>query len=185
MVGEIRDGDTASIAVQSSLTGHLLLSSLHTNDSPTAVPRLIDMGVKPFLASAVLNAVTSQRLVRKIHDQCLESYEPDENTIRAIERQLKNLNIDPDEIEMANTFYRGRGCEACNHTGYEGRIGIFEVMEITENIRNFITSPDFNLDGLRELARDEGMETMFEDGLKKVERGKTTIEEVFRVIRNK
>jgi len=183
MVGEVRDGDTASIAVQSALTGHLVLSSLHTNDAPTAIPRLMDMGVKPFLVSAVLNAVSAQRLVRRVHKKCLESYEPDENVLKSIRDQLNTLGIDPDSVEMSKTFYRGRGCDGCNHTGYEGRIGIFEVLDITEKIRNFIIDPNFDLDGLRELAKKEGMKTMFEDGLGKVERGMTTIDEIFRVIR--
>lgn len=183
MVGEIRDNDTASISVQSALTGHLLLSSLHTNDSPTAIPRLIDMGVKPFLVSAVLNAISSQRLVRTVHKQCIESYKPNENVYNAIKRQLDNIGVDSESVKLPNTFYRGAGCEACNDTGYEGRIGIFEVMPITEKIRDYIISPNFELDKLRRMAREEGMVTMFEDGIRKVERGITTIEELFRVIR--
>jgi type IV pilus assembly protein PilB len=183
MVGEIRDPDTANISVQAALTGHLLLSSLHTNDAATAIPRLIDMNVPPFLVAAVLNNIVAQRLVRRIHVDCIESFTPDENTVENIKRELKNYGIDPARMRIAKIFYRGKGCAGCNHTGYFGRIGIFEVLTVNERIRRLITSPDFNLDALRRLAREEGMVTMLEDGLRKVERGITTIEEVFRVIR--
>jgi len=129
MVGEIRDEETAEISVQSALTGHLVLSTLHTNDAPTAVPRLIDMGVEPFMISAILNAVLSQRLVRKIHLECIESYEPDEQTIDIIKSQLKELNIPDNEIEqkIPRRLYRGKGCTADNNTGYQGRVGIYEL----------------------------------------------------------
>ncbi|MEX1013748.1 MAG: GspE/PulE family protein [Candidatus Paceibacterota bacterium] len=183
MVGEIRDVETANISVQAALTGHMVLSSLHTNDAPTAIPRLMDMGVKQFLASAVLNVVSAQRLVRKVHLACIESYTPDESVYDAVNEQLKNLDIDPSTIKLPSTFYKGKGCNECNHTGYLGRSGIFEVIVITDKIRSLITSNDFNLEKLKSLAREEGMVSMFEDGLRKVERGMTTIEEVFRVIR--
>lgn len=183
MVGEIRDQDTANIAVQAALTGHLVLSSLHTTDAPTAVPRLVDMNIQPFLVAAVLNAVTAQRLARRIHLDCIESYVPDPEVYRAISEQLKDMGINPATIKLPKTFYRGKGCAVCGYTGYLGRIGIFEVLDITENVRKLIISPDFNLDNLKKLARQEGMVTMYEDGLRKVERGLTTIEEIFRVIR--
>jgi type IV pilus assembly protein PilB len=183
MVGEIRDAETANISVQAALTGHLLLSSLHTNDAPTAIPRLIDMGVPPFLVAAVLNDVIAQRLVRRIHIDCIESYTPDEVLIENIKSELKTLGMNPERIRLSKTFYRGKGCAACNHTGYFGRIGIFEILAVNERIRQLIISPEFNLDSLRRLAREEGMVTMLEDGIRKVERGLTTIEEVFRVIR--
>ena len=183
MVGEIRDDETAAMAVQSALTGHMVLSSLHTNDSPTAIPRLIDMKIKPFLISAVLNAISSQRLVRKIHVDCIESYVPDKNVYESIHHQLEEIGVDSNTIKLPKTFYRGVGCDACDDTGYYGRFGIFEIMEISESVRNFIISPDFDLDKLKHLAHKEGMITMFEDGLKKVELGLTTVEEVFRVIR--
>jgi len=183
MVGEIRDSDTADIAVQSALTGHLVLSSLHTNDSPTAVPRLMDMRVKPFLVSAVLNAIISQRLVRKIHMGCIESYEPDEREREAIREQMREIGEDPDTVGVPKTLYRGKGCESDGGTGYEGRIAIFEAMPITEEIRHLIINPDFNLSALRNMARKQGMISMFEDGLRKAELGLTTVEELFRVIR--
>ncbi len=183
MVGEIRDSETANIAVQAALTGHLMLSSLHTNDAPTAIPRLIDMGIPPFLVAAVLNAVSAQRLARRIHLECIESYTPDPSVIALIKKTLKELGKDPESVRLPKTFYRGRGCDADSHTGYFGRIGLFEILDVTEAARKVIVSPDFSLDKLRELAREEGMVTIFEDGLRKVELGLTTIDELFRVIR--
>ncbi len=183
MVGEIRDAETANISVQSALTGHLVLSSLHTNDAATAVPRLMDMGIPPFLVAAVLNAVSSQRLARRIHLACIESYVPDKNLIASLDKELEAMNVDKDRLKIPHTFYRGKGCEACGHTGYYGRTGIFEVLNITEGVRKLIISPDFSLDNLNKLARNEGMVTMLEDGLHKVELGLTTIEEIFRVIK--
>lgn len=183
MVGEIRDAETANIAVQAALTGHLVLSSIHTNDAPTTIPRLIDMGVAPFLAAAVLNVISAQRLARKIHIDCIESYNPDEEMKKVITRELSSMNINSDIARLPKVFFRGKGCAACNHTGFLGRIGIFESMEVSESIRKLMISPDFSLDGVREIARREGMITMVEDGLRKVELGMTTIEEVFRVIR--
>jgi len=183
MVGEIRDSETANISVQAALTGHLVLSSLHTIDAPAAVPRLIDMGVPPFLVAAVLNVVSSQRLARKIHRDCIESYAPSPEVLNLIKRQLKELNLDPAKVKIPNIFYRGKGCPGCNYTGYSGRIGLFEVLEIDENIRRLIISPNFSLDALKKQAQSQGMITMFEDGLKKIELGLTTIEEVLRVIR--
>jgi len=182
MVGEIRDEETAEIAVHSALTGHLLLSSLHTNDAATAVPRLIDMKIAPFLVAAVLNVCMAQRLVRKICLDCIESYQADQNLIQFLEKQLKEINPDS-KLKAPKFLYRGRGCPACNQTGYQGRIGIFEILNIDEEIRKLIISPDFSLDNLNNLAKKKGMLTMFEDGLRKASTGITTIEEVLRVIR--
>lgn len=183
MVGEIRDSETANIAVQAALTGHLVLSSLHTNDAVTTIPRLIDMDIPPFLVSAVLNVISAQRLVRKVHLDCVESYAPAPDIYQAINRQLEELGLDSGSIRLPKLFYRGRGCHACGYTGFLGRIGIFEVLNVSESIRKLIISKDFSLDVLKKTARQEGMLMMFEDGLRKVERGLTTIEEVFRVIR--
>jgi len=182
MVGEIRDIETAAIGVHAALTGHLLLSSLHTNDAPTAVPRLIDLEVPPFLAAAVINAVVSQRLVRKICMNCIESYELEPELIESIKKQLKLINPQL-EIKIPKIFYRGHGCSVCGGSGYRERIGIFEVLNVTEEIRKAIISPEFSLDALRALAKKQGMITMFEDGIRKVELGLTTIEELFRVMR--
>ena len=183
MVGEIRDSETAEIATQAALTGHLVLSSLHTNDAPTAIPRFIDMGVPPFLVAAVLNVLMAQRLVRKIHLDCIESYEPDPTTIEVIKEQLKALDVPDEKADLPNRFYRGKGCAVDNFTGYEGRVGIYELLNVTETIRRIITDPNFSLDNLKRAARSEGMITMFEDGLMKVGQGVTTIDEVLRVIR--
>lgn len=183
MVGEIRDAETAEIAVQSALTGHLLLSSLHTNDAPTAVPRFFDLKIPPFLVSSVLNMVVAQRLVRKICSSCTYSYEADPNIQEVVNAQLRDLGIKIDKIKIQKTLYRGKGCSVCGMTGYRGRLGIYEVMEINEKMRSFIASPDFGLEKFRELTRESGMKTMFEDGLQKVELAQTTLEEVLRVIR--
>jgi len=182
MVGEIRDEETAEISVQAALTGHMLLSSLHTNDAPTAVPRLIDMKVAPFLVSAVLNAILAQRLVRRICLDCLYSYPTPAEITKLIEQEYKELKL-PVGVAVPKTLFRGKGCPTCGHTGYHGRLGIFEILQVTEPIRQYIASPTFSLDGLREQAHSEGMRTMFEDGLKKAGQGKTTIDEVLRVIR--
>ncbi len=183
MVGEIRDDETAEIAAQAALTGHLVLSSLHTNDAPTAIPRFIDMGVPAFLVAAVLNCLMAQRLVRRIHLDCIESYEPDPGTLEIIKEQLSEMGVGQPKIDVPNRFYRGKGCAVCNGTGYEGRLGIYELLNVTEKVRKVILDPNFSLDILRQAAREEGMVTMFEDGLRKVGQGVTTIDEVLRVIR--
>ncbi len=182
MVGEIRDSETAEIAVQSALTGHLVLSSLHTNDAPTAVPRFIDINVPSFLVAAVLNIIVAQRLVRQVCKNCMYSYAPSEDLIAAVAKQVKELGI-TDDFKMPKFIYAGKGCPVCGGSGYLGRIGIFEVLNITEEVRKLIISPDFSLDKLRQLAKEQGMITMFEDGLRKIERGVTTIDELLRVIR--
>lgn len=182
MVGEIRDEETADISVNAALTGHLLLSSLHTNDAPTAVPRLLDMNIPSFLVGAVLNVVVAQRLVRKICPHCMTAYQPDPDQRTAMERQIKDLGVG-ERVAVPKTLYRGAGCSACGDAGYRGRTGIFEVMDIDEKLRSFIAREGFSLEVFRDLARDGGFTTMFEDGMRKIEHGITTIEEVLRVIR--
>ena len=182
MIGEIRDSETAEIAVQSALTGHLVLSSLHTNDATTAVPRFIDINVPPFLVAAVLNIIVAQRLVRQICKSCLYSYTPSAELIVAVAKQVKDLGI-ADDFKMPKSIYAGKGCSICGGSGYLGRIGIFEALNITEEVRELIISPDFSLDKLRQLAKEQGMVTMFEDGLRKIEVGITTVDELLRVIR--
>lgn len=181
MVGEIRDEETAEIAVNAALTGHLLLSSLHTNDAPTSVPRLVDMKIPPFLVAAVLNVVIAQRLVRKICTDCIESYTPTPEFYHSFESQMKELKL-PD-VQIPKVLYRGKGCKTCGGTGYRGRMGIYEAFEVGEDVRKIITSADFSIDLLLMAARKEGMVTMFEDGLRKAALGMTTIEEILRVIR--
>lgn len=182
MVGEVRDEETAEISVHSALTGHLVLSSLHTNDAPTAIPRFIDLKVAPFLAAAVLNMVMAQRLVRRICMICIASYKVTPEVASSLEAQLNELHLSF-EYKIPKTMFKGQGCPACNHTGYKSRMGIHEILNITEDIRTYIVNPAFTLDGLRALARKHGYRTMFEDGLRKVEKGMTTLEEVMRVIR--
>ncbi len=182
MVGEIRDSETADIAINASLTGHLVLSTLHTNDAVTAVPRLFDMGCQPFLVAATINAVIAQRLVRKICPDCIESYAVPQNLKEIIKRQFIESPYKKESYHIPTQLYRGRGCKVCGNTGYKGRLAIYEIFNINEQIRNYIQSPKFSIDGLRELAGKQQMVTLFEDGLVKAELGLTTVEEVFRVI---
>lgn len=182
MVGEIRDEETAEISVHSALTGHLLLSSLHTNDAATAVPRLIDMKIAPFLVAAVLNIVLAQRLVRQICLDCIESYPAPTELTEFLAKQLKENNP-YSQFKISKVLYRGRGCSACNKTGFRGRTGIFEILEVNEEVRKIIIDTKFSLDILSDNAKRQGMITMFEDGLRKAEKGITTVEEVLRVIR--
>jgi type IV pilus assembly protein PilB len=171
LVGEIRDLETAEIAVQSSLTGHMVFSTLHTNDAPSTVTRLRDMGVPPFLITATLEAVLAQRLVRKICKDCREE------TMPATEL-LSQLNLTPEEV-MDKKFYRGRGCAVCNNTGYKGRSGLFEWMPINDQIRDRINR-GASTEKIRDIAMQTGMVPLRESGLEKVFAGVTTIDEVVR-----
>jgi len=172
LVGEIRDKETAEIAVQAALTGHIVLSTLHTNDAPNSVIRLIDMGIEPFLISSSVVGIIAQRLVRRICSKCKKEIKmtPD------IEKILDEYKISSNEI----TLYKGEGCPYCKDTGYKGRIAIFELMVITENIRDLI-SKNVTTGKLREAAISEGMCQLREDGIKKVCEGLTTIDEILRV----
>jgi type IV pilus assembly protein PilB len=171
MVGEMRDLETSQIAIQASLTGHLVLSTLHTNDAPGAVTRLIDMGVEPFLISSTLMAVLGQRLVRTVCKKCRTPFEPTEN-------QLSLLNLSPHDVGD-KVFYYGRGCAACNDTGYKGRKGIFELLVISEPIRGLINERAPTV-VIRQKAVELGMVTLREDGLRGIFDGETTIEEVLK-----
>ncbi len=173
LVGEIRDGEVADIAIQAALTGHLVFSTLHTNDAPSAVARLIDMGVKPFLVASSIQAVMAQRLVRKICSECREPYEnPDP-------RYLRLLQITPEDLEGV-TLYRGAGCSRCNGTGYKGRMAIFELMEMNNQLRElaFARAPT---QAIRKAALATGMRSIVEDGKLKIFKGLTTPEEVAKV----
>ncbi|MGB9763438.1 MAG: GspE/PulE family protein [Minisyncoccia bacterium] len=183
MVGEIRDNETAEIAVHAALTGHLVLSTLHTNDAPTTVPRLIDMGIPPFLIASTLNLVIAQRLVRKICTECIESYEVPESVYETIDKQYQSLKGEYAKPFRPKLLYHGKGCPSCNFTGYRGRLAIYESFNVTEDIREYIQKPNFSLDGLKKLLYTQGEITMFEDGLRKAELGLTTVEEVLRVIK--
>jgi type IV pilus assembly protein PilB len=170
MVGEIRDQDTANIAVQAALTGHLVLSTLHTNDAPGAVTRLIDLGVAPYLVSASLIAVLAQRLVRKICPNCKEQFDPS----LSIKKTVKNW------IGEEISFYRGMGCKKCRNTGYIGRIAIHEMFIPNDKILDSITA-DLPLKTLRKMAVETGMQSLHLDGMEKVKAGITTIDEILRV----
>jgi len=169
MVGEMRDLETAQISIQASLTGHLVLSTLHTNDAPGAVTRLVDMGVEPFLISSTLMAVLAQRLVRTICKNCRTPFEPTED-------QLSLLNLSPHDLGD-KVFHYGRGCSTCNDTGYKGRKGIFELLVISEAIRGLINERSPTV-VLRQKAVELGMVTLRDDGLRSIFEGDTTIEEV-------
>ena len=171
LVGEIRDYETAEIAVQSALTGHIVFSTLHTNDAPTAITRLRDMGVPPFLITATVEAILAQRLVRKICVECRTQFEPSDELL--LELQL------PIEQARKYKFYYGKGCQRCNNSGYKGRTGIYELMNVTDDIRDMVTS-DASIDDMRNMARTQGMTTLREAGLKLIFDGVTTIDEVVR-----
>ena len=171
MIGEIRDLETATIAINASLTGHLVFSTLHTNDAPSAVTRLIDIGVKPFLVASSMRAIIAQRLVRKICKKCAAPYVPTEG-------ELRTLNVKNDQTDKA-TFMRGRGCNDCGKTGYRGRFGIFEIFVIDDEARKLIYDK-VSSSVLRARAREMGMRTLREDGARKVLAGLTSPEEVIR-----
>ncbi|MCX6903819.1 MAG: GspE/PulE family protein, partial [Verrucomicrobia bacterium] len=169
MIGEMRDLETAQIAIQSSLTGHLVLTTLHTNDAPGAVTRMIDMGVEPFLISSTLMAVLAQRLVRTACKKCRTPFEPTES-------QLALLNLTPNDIGE-KTFNYGRGCSACNDTGYKGRRGIFELLVMNDVLRGLVNERAPTM-VLRNKALEMGMVALRDDGLRNIFDGETTIEEV-------
>jgi type IV pilus assembly protein PilB len=170
MVGEVRDEETARTAIQAALTGHLVFSTLHTNDACSAITRLVNMGVEPYLIAAALNMVLAQRLVRRICFKCRQSYEPS----RTIRKALERMGYDLDE------FYRGVGCKSCRNTGYSGRIGIHELLTLSDELRDMISS-GAALQAMRELAARQGMITLRHDGFRKVREGVTTIEEIIQV----
>lgn len=178
-VGEIRDSETANIAVNAALTGHLVLSTLHTNDAATSLPRLMDMGVEPFLVASTVNVIVAQRLLRKICEMCKTS-----NDV-PVDQVAQNL---PDAIVKRHfgdqtqiRIYKGQGCNVCHHSGYAGRVGVFEVLSINNNIRKLIVQKAAAESILKQAVEDYGFDTMLDDGLKKVISGVTTIEEVLRV----
>lgn len=172
LIGEIRDTETAEIAIQASLTGHLVFSTLHTNDAPSAMTRLIDMGVEPFLISTSVRAVLAQRLVRKICPSCRVAYRPEPD-------ELHRLDIDPASLP-GRTLFRGAGCPDCLNTGYKGRQGIYELFVLDAEIAHLVNIRE-DAAALREAARKKGMQSLTDDGRRKVLQGITTIEEVLRV----
>lgn len=194
MVGEIRDKETAEIAIHSAMTGHLVLSTLHTNDAPTTIPRLVDMDIPPFLIAFTANIIVAQRLVRKLCEHCRKEFILEKESIAELNKiadvkklleLFKNQKV-PLKKQESNfesfTFFRGEGCRRCNNTGYKGRIGIYEVLEIDSDLTNKINERA-NADDIKKYAIEHGMVTMLEDGLVKAKQGITTIEEVLRVTR--
>ncbi|MGP1345239.1 MAG: GspE/PulE family protein [Phycisphaerales bacterium] len=171
LVGEIRDLETAQIAVQASLTGHLVFSTLHTNDAPSSIIRLVDLGLEPFLLTATIEAIVAQRLVRTICPKCKESYEPSEE-------QLMELDLRPQDV-TGRVFYRGRGCDHCHGSGYKGRMAIFEIMVMDDGMRDLVMKQASSA-VLREEARRRGMKSLRESGLAAIYDGNSTIDEVVR-----
>jgi type IV pilus assembly protein PilB len=176
MVGEIRDGETAKISIEAALTGHLVLSSLHTNDAPSAITRLNEMGVEPFLTGSAVSAVLAQRLARKLCAHCCEMYTP------SVEEMLA-ARISPDVAASQDglVLYRKRGCPRCNQTGYRGRIGIFQLMTMSEEMETLAVSKA-SRDEIERAALRTGMRTLWDDGIEKVAAGLTSVEELTRVI---
>jgi general secretion pathway protein E len=172
LVGEMRDKETAELAVQAALTGHVVFSTLHTNDAVGAIPRLLDLGIAPYLVSATLKAVLAQRLVRKVCDECREPYTVEAAALRILEAELESRPHPP--------LTRGAGCHACRGTGYRGRTGLFELLELTEDLRDGLTAQP-SRQALDQLAHTRGMASMRQDGWEKARDGVTTIEEVLRV----
>jgi type II secretory ATPase GspE/PulE/Tfp pilus assembly ATPase PilB-like protein len=180
MVGEIRDNETVDIVVHAALTGHLVLSTLHTNDAPTAIPRLLDMGAEAFLLASTLNVVIAQRLVRTICTSCVESYPVSAEMKKIIQHQISFFALSH-VTKLPKRLFRGKGCKVCNSSGFHGQIGLFEVMQASDDLRASIIK-NMAAQDIRKQAIKEGMTTLFEDGLDKVGRGITTIEEVIRVV---
>lgn len=170
LVGEIRDTETVDIAIKAALTGHLVFSTVHTNNAPATVTRLIDMGVEPFLVSSSLLLVVAQRLVRKICPYCKEEYKPPQEI-------FESLGLEDD----GTVFYRGKGCPQCRNTGYKGRIAVYELMEVTPEMRKAIVK-GASEDEIREIAKSNGMMELKETGLLKAKKGITTLEEVLRAV---
>ena len=171
MVGEITGRDTGSTAVEASLTGHTVFATIHTNDAPSTITRLVDMGIEPFLIAATLECVVAQRLVRTVCQECKQAFEPDEE----LEYELG----DDARLVKGATLYFGKGCAKCHHTGYRGRMGLFEVMPIGEDLRRMIET-GASIEELRQAAISGGMETLRECGLRAAASGRTTVEEVIR-----
>jgi type IV pilus assembly protein PilB len=183
MVGEIRDLETAEIAIQAALTGHLVLSTIHTNDAAGTVPRLLSMGAKPFLIAPAINAMIGQRLVRKICTECQEEASPDQAALDKVKKIIDGLPAaEKEKIDTAKMkFFRGRGCDACQQIGYKGRIGVYEIMVMNAEVEKLILSGKVSEYDMRENAAKNGMISMVQDGVLKALEGITSLEEVFRV----
>jgi type IV pilus assembly protein PilB len=176
MVGEIRDVETAKISIEAALTGHFVLSTLHTNDAPSTITRLGEMGVEPFLTGAAISAVLAQRLARKLCTHCCEAYQP-------TEAELAELRVAPELLGALDgtVFYRKKGCPRCNHTGYRGRVGVFQFLRMSEEIAALAVQ-HASRDEIARAAGTNGMRSLWDDGLEKVASGLTSIEELARVL---
>lgn len=183
MVGEIRDLETAEVAINAALTGHLMLSTLHTNDAAGAIPRFISMGVKPFLLAPALNAMIGQRLVRRVCEKCKEVVQPTQEELAFVKKVVSEIpETSGEKVAQENEwkFYKGKGCEACNNTGYKGRLGIYEILVMSDEIKSAM-SESISEYQVRELAKQQGMTTMQQDGVLKILDGFTTVAEILRV----
>ncbi len=178
MVGEIRDAETANMAVQASLTGHLVLSTLHTNDAPSSITRLHDLGIQPFLTSATILGVMAQRLLRTLCPHCKKAVDVVPDSEVAI--QWQEL-VQPWRAPAPAQIYMAQGCEHCRHTGYQGRIGLYEIMPLSNELKKLVAA-DTNLDVLKQQAYREGLQPLRLSGAKRISEGVTTIEEVMRVV---
>lgn len=176
MIGEIRDEETAEISIHSALTGHLVLSTLHTNDAAGAIPRFLDMGAEGFLLASTINLIIAQRLVRRICSSCIEKYTPTPEATDSLKRIFSNTDI------TKLDFFRGKGCNECNKSGYKGRVGIYEILNVTPEIRSLIIKR-VPAEEIRKVAMEQGMTSLLEDGLNKASAGTTSVEEVLRVTR--
>jgi len=170
MVGEIRDGETAEIATRAAITGHLVFSTLHTNDAASSITRMIDMGIEPFMMSSSVVGIIAQRLVRRLCPQCKEEFKPDENDLEV---------LDLKEGEEA-TIYRAKGCNNCNNTGYKGRIAVYEIMTISREVKEMI-SKNANSDDIKDAAIRNGLRTLRMNCSRLVKNGTTTIDEMMRI----
>jgi type II secretory ATPase GspE/PulE/Tfp pilus assembly ATPase PilB-like protein len=184
MVGELRDSETVDTAIQAALTGHQVLSTLHTNDASGAIPRFLSMGAKPFLLAPALNAVIGQRLVRKIHDKCKIEVKLEGAILERVKQSLINLPANSGyKIDLNNLkFYRGQGCDECNHIGLKGRLGIYEIFTLNAEIEKEILSGKTSEYKIAEIAHNVGMISMVQDGILKALDSITTVDEVFRVV---
>jgi type IV pilus assembly protein PilB len=174
LIGEIRDRETAQISIEAALTGHLVLSTLHTNDAPSALTRLVEMGIEPFLVASSIDCILAQRLARKLCPRCKEEYEPTAEELRAA-----RFPFDPKE--PLPKLYRAAGCTSCGNTGYKGRMAVHEVMTVTEEIERMVAE-NASSEEMGRVARQQGMLTLREDGMEKVNQGLTSIEEILRVV---
>jgi type II secretory ATPase GspE/PulE/Tfp pilus assembly ATPase PilB-like protein len=183
MLGEIRDQETIEIAIKASLTGHLVLSTIHTNSAISTITRILDMGVKSYLLGAAISTIQAQRLVRRVCPYCKEPYKPEKKILEQLIEEIKNLpKSEGVDLSSLNDLYlmKGKGCNHCNYTGYKGRLGIYEVLNISKNLERLI-SVNADIEKIEEVAKKEGFVTMLQDGLVKVLAGLTTLDEVYEV----